>query len=91
MIALATARLFIELNGRPENEVTMKDRIEFVASVRRVSGSGFPMTHIDLDPKSLADKDRGYGAVSVPITADLRPWITGMMVEWLEETSRSSA
>ncbi|WP_298095937.1 hypothetical protein [Brevundimonas sp.] len=68
----------------------MKDRIEFVASIRPDSGGGFPMTHIDLDPKSLADKDRGYGAVSVPINADLRQWIAQMMVEWLEETSRSA-
>jgi hypothetical protein len=68
----------------------MKDRIEFVASIRPDSGVGFPMTHIDLDPKSLADKDRGYGAVSVPINADLRQWIAHMMVEWLEETSRSA-
>jgi hypothetical protein len=68
----------------------MKDRIEFVASLRRVSGGGFPMTHIDLDPKCPADQRRGYGAMSVPINAPLRSWIAHMMVEWLEETSRSA-
>ena len=68
----------------------MKDRIEFVASVRRVSGGGFPMIYIDLDPKCPADLQRGIGGKSVPINAPLRSWITAMMVEWLKATSRSA-
>lgn len=69
----------------------MKDRIEFVATLRRVNGGGFPMIYIDLDPKCPADRQRGRGGKSVPINAPLRSWITSMMVEWLEETSRSAA
>ena len=90
MIALATARLFVEIDGRPENEVTMKRRIEFQATVRRVSGGGFPMLHIDLDLMRPGMVLGGYGAVSVPLNAPLRSWIAHMMVEWLNETSRSA-